>query len=112
MLKFNQARNNNSSKSLFPCTYGTRYYSAPIILKQGNLEVQALAHAPRNKQTGKPFTQQIGTELGITYSNSLTPGIFLDPLFLVEALPLGISISMVGPISPWPPTMDSSFTKT
>ena len=64
-------------------------YSAPITLKQENLEIQALAHAPRNKQTGKPFTQQIGTELGITYSNSLTPGIFLDPLFFGRGIASG-----------------------
>ena len=64
-------------------------HTAPIILKQENLEVHALAHKPRNKQTGKPFTQQIGTELGITYSNSLTPEIFLDPLFFGRGIASG-----------------------
>lgn len=64
-------------------------YTAPIILKQGNLEVHALSHEPRNKSTGKPFTQMIGTERGITYSNSLTPGIFLDPLFFGRGIASG-----------------------
>ncbi len=64
-------------------------HAAPIILKQENLTVQALAHTPRNKPTGKPFTQQIGTELGITYSNSLTPEIFLDPLFFGRGIASG-----------------------
>ncbi len=64
-------------------------HGAPIILRQENLEVHALAHTPRNKQTGKPFTQRAGTELGITYSNSLTPKIFLDPLFFGRGIASG-----------------------
>ena len=64
-------------------------YAAPIILTQRNLEIHALAHAPRNKDTGKPFTQRIATELGITYSNSLTPKIFLDPLFFGRGIASG-----------------------
>jgi len=61
----------------------------PIILKQENLEVRALAHRPRNKQTGKPFTQRLGTDMGITYSNSLTPKTFLDPLFFGRGIASG-----------------------
>ena len=64
-------------------------HTAPIILKQEKLEVHALAHRPRNKQIGKPFTQRLGTELGITYSNSLTPEIFLDPLFFGRGIASG-----------------------
>ena len=64
-------------------------YDAPIILTQGNLDIHALAHAPRNKKTGKPFTQRIATELGITYFNSLTPKIFLDPLFFGRGIASG-----------------------
>ncbi len=64
-------------------------HTAPIIFKQENLTVHALAHAPRNKQTDKPFTQRRGTELGITYSNSLTPKIFLDPLFFGRGIASG-----------------------
>ena len=65
------------------------WHTAPIILKQENLEVHALTHRPRNKQIGKPFTQRLGTELGITYSNSLTPEIFLDPLFYGRGIASG-----------------------
>ncbi len=64
-------------------------HTAPVIFKQENLEVHALAHAPRNEQAGKPFTQRIGTELGITYSNLLTPKIFLDPLFFGRGIASG-----------------------
>ncbi len=64
-------------------------HAAPIILTQGNLEVHALAHAPRNKRNGKPFSQHTGTEMGISYSNSLTPKIFLDPLFFGRGLSSG-----------------------
>ena len=64
-------------------------HTAPIILRQGNLEVHALAHKPRNQQGSKPFTQRLGTELGITYSNSLTPEIFLDPLFFGRGIASG-----------------------
>lgn len=64
-------------------------HSTPILFKQENLEVHAVAHAPRNKQIGKPFTQRIGTELGISYSNSLTPQIFLDPLFFGRGIASG-----------------------
>jgi uncharacterized membrane protein YraQ (UPF0718 family) len=64
-------------------------HGAPIILTQKNLRVHALAHEPRNKQAGKPFTQTIGTERGITYSNSLTPGNFLDPLFFGRGIASG-----------------------
>ena len=63
--------------------------TAPIIFKQDNLEIRALAHRPRNKQTGKPFTQRLGTDMGITYSNSLTPKIFLDPLFFGRGIASG-----------------------
>lgn len=64
-------------------------HTAPIILRQENLEVHALAHTPRNKQVSKPFTQRLGTEWGITYSNSLTPKIFLDPLFFGRGIASG-----------------------
>ncbi len=63
--------------------------TAPIIFKQDNLEVRALAHQPRNKQAGKPFTQRLGTEMGITYSNALTPKIFFDPLFFGRGIASG-----------------------
>ncbi|MBT6408923.1 MAG: hypothetical protein HOK16_05600 [Nitrospina sp.] len=61
----------------------------PIILKQENLEVRALAHRSRNKQTDKPFTQRLGADMGITYSNSLTPKTFLDPLFFGRGIASG-----------------------
>jgi uncharacterized membrane protein YraQ (UPF0718 family) len=64
-------------------------HTAPIILRQENLEVHALAHHPRNKQIGAPFTQRLGTDLGITYSNSLTPKVFLDPLFFGRGIASG-----------------------
>jgi uncharacterized membrane protein YraQ (UPF0718 family) len=64
-------------------------YTAPIILKQGNLKAHALAHSPRNEETGKPFTKSSGIGLGITYSNSLTPKIFLDPLFFGRGIASG-----------------------
>ena len=64
-------------------------YSSPIIFKQENLTVHAEAHTPRNKQTGKPFTQRTGTDLGITYSNALTPKTFLDPFFFGRGIASG-----------------------
>ena len=65
-------------------------HTAPVVLKQGNLAVHERAHSPRNKQTGeKPFTQQLGTEWGISYSNSLTPKTFLDPLFFGRGIASG-----------------------
>jgi uncharacterized membrane protein YraQ (UPF0718 family) len=80
--KLQDPRTNYPSKPI------TRY-NTPIILKQKNIDVHALAHAPRNQQTGKPFTKHIGTELGITYSNSLTPATFLDPLFFGRGIASG-----------------------
>ncbi|MBT3508442.1 MAG: hypothetical protein HN472_02740 [Nitrospina sp.] len=64
-------------------------YTSPIIFRQKNVAVHALAHQPRNTTTSKPFTQRLGTELGITYSNSLTPKIFLDPLFFGRGIASG-----------------------
>ncbi len=64
-------------------------HATPIILRHENLQVHAQAHAPRNKQTGKPFTPRLGTDLGITYSNSLTPKMFLDPLFFGRGIASG-----------------------
>jgi hypothetical protein len=70
--------------------------ASPIILKQENILVQAISHDPRNPQNGKPFTIRNGTEMGITYSNSMSPKNFLIHYFLDAALPPGISISMAG----------------
>jgi uncharacterized membrane protein YraQ (UPF0718 family) len=64
-------------------------HTAPVVFKQKNLEVHALAHEPRNQQNSKPFTQRLGTDLGITYSNSLNPDIFLDPLFFGRGIASG-----------------------
>jgi uncharacterized membrane protein YraQ (UPF0718 family) len=64
-------------------------HTAPIILRQDKLEIHALAHKSRNKQIRKPFTQRLGTEMGITYSNSLTPELFLDPLFFGRGIASG-----------------------
>ena len=41
------------------------------------------------EQEGKPFTLQKGTEIGITYSNALTPKVFLDPLFFGRGIASG-----------------------
>jgi len=64
-------------------------YAPPIIFKQENITVQALQHQQRNSQEGKPFTLQKGTDIGITYSNALTPKIFLDPLFFGRGIASG-----------------------
>ncbi|MBC8283055.1 MAG: VCBS repeat-containing protein [Nitrospinae bacterium] len=64
-------------------------YAAPIILKQENITLQAISHEPRNLQKGKLFTVKNGTEMGITYSNSLTPSLFLDPLFFGRGIASG-----------------------
>jgi uncharacterized membrane protein YraQ (UPF0718 family) len=63
--------------------------ASPIILKQENILIQALSHEPRNPQDGKPFTIQNGTELGITYSNSMSPKNFFDPLFFGRGIASG-----------------------
>jgi uncharacterized membrane protein YraQ (UPF0718 family) len=63
--------------------------SPPIILKQENILIQALSHEPRNPQDGKPFTIRNGTELGITYSNSMSPKMFFDPLFFGRGIASG-----------------------
>jgi uncharacterized membrane protein YraQ (UPF0718 family) len=62
---------------------------APIIFREGNLEVHAEAHASRNPSLGKPFTQRLGPDMGITYSNALTPELFLDPLFFGRGIASG-----------------------
>lgn len=64
-------------------------YAAPIILKQGNITLRALPHEPRKIQEGKLFTVQNGNEMGISYSNSLTPRLFLDPLFFGRGIASG-----------------------
>mgnify|MGYP003973638805 FL=1 len=61
----------------------------PIILKQENIQVQALSHEPRNPQEEKPFTIRNGTEMGITYSNSMSPKMFFDPLFFGRGIASG-----------------------
>ncbi len=63
--------------------------AAPIILKQENVTVQTLAHQPRNQEESKPFTRRNGIELGITYSNSMTPHVFFDPLFFGRGIASG-----------------------
>jgi len=63
--------------------------AAPIILKQGNITLRALSHEPRNIQERKLFTVQNGNEMGITYSNPLTPSLFFDPLFFGRGIASG-----------------------
>jgi uncharacterized membrane protein YraQ (UPF0718 family) len=62
---------------------------SPIILQQNNILIKALSHEPRNLQKGKPFTIQDGTKLGITYSNSISPKMFFDPLFFGRGIASG-----------------------
>ncbi|MZH14264.1 MAG: hypothetical protein F3742_05770 [Nitrospinae bacterium] len=78
----------NSQSSQFSLVPRTRH-AAPIIRKQGNITLQALSHEPRNKNEGKPFTVQPGNQMGITYSNSLTPSGFIDPLFFGRGIASG-----------------------
>lgn len=64
-------------------------HASPIILRQDDIILHAISHKPRDKQTGKPFSIQNGNEWGITYSNSLTPSVFLDPLFFGRGIASG-----------------------
>jgi uncharacterized membrane protein YraQ (UPF0718 family) len=82
------AKNVSSNANDFSLPPMTRH-AAPIILKQENITLKAHPHETRNAQKGKLFTVQNGTEMGITYSNSMTPSLFLDPLFFGRGIASG-----------------------
>tara|TARA_B100000686_G_scaffold250525_1_gene260727 strand:+ start:703 stop:3765 length:3063 start_codon:yes stop_codon:yes gene_type:complete len=67
----------------------TPNHAAPIIQKQGNITLRASTHEPRNKNEKKLFTVQLGNKMGITYSNTLTPSGFIDPLFFGRGIASG-----------------------
>ncbi|MBT5026995.1 MAG: hypothetical protein HOM97_01245 [Nitrospina sp.] len=81
----------SSAKSLEknPSPLPMTRYAAPILFRQDDLVIHGHAHAPRNKSLGKPFTQGLGPDKGITYSNALTPKNFLDPLFFGRGIASG-----------------------
>ena len=83
--KKNPSQNIATNFSLAPRTR----QASPIILKQENIQVQALSHEPRNPQKEKPFTIRNGTEMGITYSNSMSPKMFFDPLWFGRGIASG-----------------------
>ena len=64
-------------------------HAAPIFYKKGNIILHALSHEPRSLQKDKLFTVQNGKKMGITYSNAMTPSIFLDPLFFGRGIASG-----------------------
>jgi len=67
----------------------TTKHAAPIIHKKGNIILHALSHEPRSLQKDKLFTIQNGKKMGITYTNVMTPSIFLDPLFFGRGIASG-----------------------
>ena len=67
----------------------TTKHTASIIHKKGNIILHALSHELRSLQKDKPFTVQNGNKIGITYSNLMTPSIFLDPLFFGRGIASG-----------------------
>lgn len=94
LQQYDQVAKEPSSKKASPqpggfsLTPATRH-AAPIIFRQGNITLQAHPHEARNPASGKLFTAQNGNEMGITYSNSITPGVFFDPLFFGRGIASG-----------------------
>ena len=81
-------KKDSSQTSNFSLT-PTQQDNAPIIYEKGNIILRALPHKPRNIQKGKLFTLKNGKKMGITYSNSITPSVFLDPLFFGRGIASG-----------------------
>ncbi|GJL79214.1 MAG: hypothetical protein NPINA01_22030 [Nitrospinaceae bacterium] len=58
-------------------------------LKNGEVTVEFSFHNSRNLNDDKPFSKILGPEMGITYSNTLTPRIFFDPFFFGRGIASG-----------------------
>jgi len=67
----------------------TQRDNLPIIYEKRNIILHAIPHKPRKIQNGKLFTVQNGNKMGITYSNAMTPSVFLDPLFFGRGIAAG-----------------------
>jgi len=58
-------------------------------ITEGEVRVDAAPHTARRNLGEKPFTKISGPELGITYSNLLTPEVFFDPFFFGRGIASG-----------------------
>ena len=67
----------------------TGFYPPENFLKTALVSVEYIPHRKRSPAGAKPFTQTPGPEWGISYSNTLTPKIFFDPLFFGRGIASG-----------------------
>jgi uncharacterized membrane protein YraQ (UPF0718 family) len=58
-------------------------------LKNNEVTIEFSSHNSRNRNGDKPFSKILGPEMGITYSNTLTPRIFFDPFFFGRGIASG-----------------------
>ncbi len=64
--------------------------SSELLFEQDGLRVEFTPHARRNgHDTGKMFRSVPGPEMGITYSNELTPRNFIDPFYFGRGVASG-----------------------
>lgn len=68
--------------------YPTHSRPLKLILEKDNVKVRFSPFRERNRG-GAPFSKKLGPEWGITYSNTMTPEIFFDPLFFGRGIASG-----------------------
>lgn len=76
-------------KQLPATPYPTVSPAAQAFFRNDSVTVEFSSHSPRQKNGDKPFRKILGPEMGITYSNTLTPKIFFDPFFFGRGIASG-----------------------
>jgi len=76
-------------KQFVPSTYPTVSPAAQPFFKNDEITIEFSSHNARNPNDDKPFTKILGPEIGITYTNTLTPQIFFDPFFFGRGIASG-----------------------
>lgn len=69
--------------------YPTHSPAVQKLLRQDNVVIEYSSHQERNKTGKKPFSKFPAPDLGITYTNTLTPKIFFDPFFFGRGISSG-----------------------
>lgn len=71
-----------SAQEIIPTApYPTQSPATQKLLRQDNVVIEFSSHQPRKKFGNKPFSKFSAPEMGITYTNKLTPRLFFDPFF-------------------------------
>ena len=78
-----------TKKSIPAAPYPTVSRSQQPFFKSDQVTIQFSPHQPRSKNGDKPFSKISGPEMGITYSNALTPENFFDPFFFGRGITSG-----------------------